>query len=209
MPISVTIPVRCVVRITDFESLVIIAFCNPIVKHSNITVSRMVSPRKTFPVNPKTISNPASATNGKAYRLSRLHARAQRISSVVRMLPPETRQKRQYRPPPVLHLQPRDRRPSSRQSPTYARCTDAPPEIHPHWQLQPQTPDIAPDGDCCSQTGGYPSNVVGKKEAYSIIAAPGNPAPAPLFFLDLLRVIMELQWLSLSVPASPVVKNSS
>jgi hypothetical protein len=39
MPMSVTIPVRCVVRITASEIFVIMAFCNPIVKHRRTTVS--------------------------------------------------------------------------------------------------------------------------------------------------------------------------
>jgi len=39
MPISVTMPVRWVVRISAFEGLVIMAFCSPMMKHSSITVA--------------------------------------------------------------------------------------------------------------------------------------------------------------------------
>ncbi len=39
MPISVTIPVMWVVRISAWEILVIMAFCRPMMKHSTITVA--------------------------------------------------------------------------------------------------------------------------------------------------------------------------
>ena len=72
MPMSVTRPVTWVVRISDLDTLVMTAFCKPIMKHSSITVTgtnRLRTSDSQAPSRPKTSSKAASSNRGKANSL--------------------------------------------------------------------------------------------------------------------------------------------
>ena len=86
MPISVTIPVTCVVRISACEIFVMIAFCKPMVKQSRSTVTGSNSQRSISrwpPSRPKASSNIASSINGRAYSLCKRRRRAQLTRAAV------------------------------------------------------------------------------------------------------------------------------
>ncbi|CPP87253.1 Uncharacterised protein [Burkholderia pseudomallei] len=62
-------PVMCVVRISAFESFVMIAFCKPMMKHSRTTVTGTKNARQSarwLPSRPKHSSRSASSSSGNA-----------------------------------------------------------------------------------------------------------------------------------------------
>ena len=79
MPMSVTMPVMWVVRISSRDSLEITAFCKPMMKHSSSTVSGTNKPctrARRAPSRPKHSSNAASSSSGPAYSLCNWWRRA-------------------------------------------------------------------------------------------------------------------------------------
>ena len=79
---SVIMPVTWVVRISARDSLVIMAFCKPMTKHSSETVigaNSHLCDCMLPPSMPKHTSNIASRTSGKAYSLRKFRCRAQLI----------------------------------------------------------------------------------------------------------------------------------
>ncbi|MNT56706.1 hypothetical protein D3C72_1940290 [compost metagenome] len=78
-------------RISAFESLVIMAFCSPMMKHSSITVagtnSHWCCPRLP-PIRPKHSSSPASSASGSAYSLCSRWRRPQLTSTAEHAAPP-------------------------------------------------------------------------------------------------------------------------
>ncbi|MNY80026.1 hypothetical protein D3C86_2209070 [compost metagenome] len=63
-------PVMCVVRISALDTLVISAFCRPMMKHSTVTVSgtnKPSMPANCAPTTPKPSSSKASSSSGSAY----------------------------------------------------------------------------------------------------------------------------------------------
>ena len=72
MPMSVTMPVTWVVRISAFDSALMTAFCQPMINASRITVTETTRPSTTLrraPSRPKHSSRPASSIRGSAYSL--------------------------------------------------------------------------------------------------------------------------------------------
>ena len=90
MPMSVMMPVMCVVRICDDEILLTSAFCSPIVKASTSTVSGTANGVWRFsvaPIRPNTSSSKASASRGSAYSLRTWRWRAQFTITAVTAAP--------------------------------------------------------------------------------------------------------------------------
>ncbi len=90
MPISVTMPVIWVVRTSALESLVMIAFCRPMMKHSRTTVSGTKNPGTNIslaPRMPNSSNSAASSASGSAYWLCSRRRREKLIISVEHIAP--------------------------------------------------------------------------------------------------------------------------
>ena len=91
MPMSVTSPVMCVVRISARDSLVMSAFCSPMMKLSSITVSGTNRPAtwdSRSPSAPKPSSSKASTISGSANSLCRCRRRAKLTMMALQAAPP-------------------------------------------------------------------------------------------------------------------------
>ncbi|MNN22244.1 hypothetical protein D3C81_1355950 [compost metagenome] len=111
IPMSVTMPVTCVVRISAFDNLVTRAFCKPMMKQSTMTVAGTNSHSwcsRLLPSRPKHTSSVASSMSGNAYSLCRRSRRPQ-LTRTAEHAAPARNDSRAPRPSSISQRLPRAR----------------------------------------------------------------------------------------------------